>query len=1298
MKRKIIFILLFIFQFQLDLFGQSVVISEYYNSNLVRNEWTELLVIEDNINLTGWTLRDNSGSTGTPDSWRGGVRFRNHPLWRNIRKGTIIVINHRRNLIYNNDFDKSDGYIEVDAENTEYFEKRCFDCDTASDWIYRALSIAQTSDIIQLLDNQERHIHALAHIPVAPKGDYIGINGPKACLNGSMQNNSSLRIVPGLSLPAYNSGYGNTELEESTINITKGKPNYSVNYQNENQLFWRKLRQPEWSSPNLFVQIFSNQNYIEWNPMIDPYSDDNLSGYLIARAPLEALNSFQNPEDGKIYSVGDSLGSAVVIGVIENSNIINFYDNFSQRCGTGYIYKVYAFRFRKDYLGEDTNPFFSRGRNYNETDFAQGLSIKNFPDKIKFKINKWEICKGDSINLNISIPYNYKELLWFRNDIIIDNSGKSDIIIKDDGDYFCKIINEFGCEVYSDTFQLITKPLPNNSIFVNGNLLLKDTVIFKCKSEQLSLTVMEENEIEWYHNGNLVTTNISSLNANEQGTYFATLRNKDGCSIKTYNVEIINLSDYFEIIPKEIEFTFLPGENYQDKIISIKNLSKNILNIISITASPEILITPDPPLQIASEEVKELTLRLQPKQRSESTSKVIFSSLCGFDDTLLIKVKFKDSTLYLSKSLVDCGTLIACYKQSLKGVFQIYNSTNIDAIIYEPFVEAPFGYHSLVFPFVLKANSRVDMGFNFYPQTVGKFRSKMIIPYNINNKLDTLFVDLVGENLLPEVEISPDYFELPLMLDCDSSSEAVISITNHSRFEVYPKLKYLDSHITISNLPDKLLPNESKELIVKVNAKYEIDTLLPIDFIINPCEITYRVNLKAKKKNISINFEQDTIDFGRVVFCGDPIYLNKIMKLTINNSDSSRKFSLKFINTNGNYKSNLYYGKEISEDEEIIVVFNPVVDGNFTGYMKFLLEPCNIEKYIYLKGQRVSPQLQISEKLLDFGKVQINSISYRKLKLSNNGEVEIEIDKINKPEKPFSFNNFNINFPITIQPNSELTIEFAYSTTFMGLFTNQIELEIIEPCQWIETVALSGESFIGDTLRFRMFVPHLKAKAGDDISIPIYINIANQSGIQSLSVNNIKFDICYNPTMFKPRKVSIGNAIDTVQVESIELKEDIIGRSSIDIYLKDELKITDGVLVYLSGKALSGDSIKTKLKPERIHFSSNRLFDYSIEEGELEIEGNCNPEKRLIDLTKKTVFEIIEISGNNISFLVDIISNDQTKFAIFNNLGCELVKFSEDIGKYSIINIDIQNFSSGIYYAVLINGNIIKQLSFLVIK
>lgn len=56
--------------------GQSIVVSEYYNDGSNVSEWTELLVIQDNLDLRGYYIRDNNTSQ---DNWQDSIIFSNHP-------------------------------------------------------------------------------------------------------------------------------------------------------------------------------------------------------------------------------------------------------------------------------------------------------------------------------------------------------------------------------------------------------------------------------------------------------------------------------------------------------------------------------------------------------------------------------------------------------------------------------------------------------------------------------------------------------------------------------------------------------------------------------------------------------------------------------------------------------------------------------------------------------------------------------------------------------------------------------------------------------------------------------------------------------------------------------------------------------------------------------------------------------------------------------------------------------------------------------------------------------------------
>ena len=94
--------------------AQDIVVNEYVNvsglPDTVTVESTELLVVTDNVSLVGFTLRDNS-ATG---SWVGGIKFKDVPLWKNLRAGTVIWIAHRgTGWAIIRDFTTADGSIRI---------------------------------------------------------------------------------------------------------------------------------------------------------------------------------------------------------------------------------------------------------------------------------------------------------------------------------------------------------------------------------------------------------------------------------------------------------------------------------------------------------------------------------------------------------------------------------------------------------------------------------------------------------------------------------------------------------------------------------------------------------------------------------------------------------------------------------------------------------------------------------------------------------------------------------------------------------------------------------------------------------------------------------------------------------------------------------------------------------------------------------------------------------------------------------------------------------------------------------
>src|SRR5208283_3521464 len=96
----------------------AVVISSYYIAASPLDEWTELLVIQDNTNMYNWKLQ-NSDATQT--TWQPSIRFSDPTFWNHLRGGTIIIIHSRIAGGGGGTGDEGTGFLEVSADDQAFY-------------------------------------------------------------------------------------------------------------------------------------------------------------------------------------------------------------------------------------------------------------------------------------------------------------------------------------------------------------------------------------------------------------------------------------------------------------------------------------------------------------------------------------------------------------------------------------------------------------------------------------------------------------------------------------------------------------------------------------------------------------------------------------------------------------------------------------------------------------------------------------------------------------------------------------------------------------------------------------------------------------------------------------------------------------------------------------------------------------------------------------------------------------------------------------------------------------------------
>jgi hypothetical protein len=353
--------------------SQEIVVNEYFNAASQSDEWTELIVVKDNLDLRGWFLGDNNAGTS---SWQPKLEFENHPLWNNLRAGTVIIIDHGANNSECDDVtdtDKSDGFIRVCCRNTIYF----------SGGSTTTLFLADGGDFVQIVDPSGKMVHGIGHDD-DPGSSVVGGNcfttstnwtntnaartatrpcGNYTYYNFSMEAPTSLKMIAGINADFF------AGMQTSASNAfidTTDTPFEGIGNGGANDQWLIDLRAPDMESQNVCpTKAPDGTISFSWQAATDVFPSDNTTGYIVVR---NTTGDFGLPQQGKEYALNSTYGNGPqqvkVVKVIIGSGTTTFSEN----PGTGtFYYRVFPFRYKNTVAFEHP----TRGRTYNTTNFVK---------------------------------------------------------------------------------------------------------------------------------------------------------------------------------------------------------------------------------------------------------------------------------------------------------------------------------------------------------------------------------------------------------------------------------------------------------------------------------------------------------------------------------------------------------------------------------------------------------------------------------------------------------------------------------------------------------------------------------------------------------------------------------------------------------------------------------------------------------------------------------------------------------------------------------------------------------------
>lgn len=484
---------IFVVLFNLMLDAQIVVINSYFNATDQKDEWVELVVVKDSVDMRNWTIRDN---TTTQTNWQTAVTFSNIDFWRNMRRGTVIVIYSRiantSAVNYTIDSNKNDGYLELTLQTSTLFNGGSFG--TAPAYGGATMDIGASGDVIQLRDAGSNHIHAIGHRATVGS-DWTALSTPKMNHATSVSSGEVVMVCPGRSLSQFNGVSGTLITAASSTQITRGLPNTCTSSSVANTIFIDSLRQPDFTTQTVSPTVtnFTEVSF-SWVKASSPILKDTLTRYLVLR---NTSNVFTHPNNGTTYAAGGTLGSALILDIKKHIDSTSITDNTVMIDST-YFYRVYAYKYLTDNINGNTFHQ-SRGAAYDTARYVSVMTPVILTIEDNNAVSLSENCDGfGSLTLHSSLP-----LPRGLSTVYLDNS----VISKDD--YYLNYISDVQLEIIflkkgvldrntSITLILKSEQLgSNHSLSISGNFQ-------KCQSESLSAFYPNPAQsILWFNRGHI---------------------------------------------------------------------------------------------------------------------------------------------------------------------------------------------------------------------------------------------------------------------------------------------------------------------------------------------------------------------------------------------------------------------------------------------------------------------------------------------------------------------------------------------------------------------------------------------------------------------------------------------------------------------------------------------------------------------------------------------------------------------------------------------------------------------------
>ncbi|MBC8124295.1 MAG: choice-of-anchor D domain-containing protein, partial [Candidatus Kapabacteria bacterium] len=939
----VVALLLFSFS-PLVLQGQEIVLSEYYNIQDVTLEWTEIVIVKDDLNAVGWMITDaNTGQVVR----QGGPRFNDIPLWRHLRAGTIIVLWHRSlPVTVTLDTNAADGFMEMSARDVRFFTTNYF----APPSDLADMNIADGGDVLEILRADSSHVHALGHMkPAGPA--YVAIGSPKVNFDSGNVGAGRSNRVTGRTLTAY----GADITKDSAVggfNDSRGLPNRfdlartNAGVANINHWFWRDTREPQWSASPVvtIVSRTAQKHVIEWTPIVDTYQQDSTTGYVILRDTLNFASFPANGiRDGQMISKGARIGSALVLDVRPSATGNRYSDSLNLLCGGSYTYRVYGYRYRQDDQLSITDDTTARGRQYNELRFAQSaLVTKPNPTKPSIQASRLEFCFGDTVALTTSVVADRYD--WTLNGAPLAVGGTTRVIVREPGTYRLMITADGGCSAISDPITITTLPAIDVDISPRGVQTICSTDSVVLSTSTIAPTY------EWLRDGVLIggATN-KSYTARTPGDYQVRIASAQGCPGISSLVKVRIPDVRFRFSPTSLDFGVL-GQCKSDTTLTIELLNDGAVPVTLTSSSfpPGFaLVFPAPGFVVPAGTRQTLRVLFTPATAGVSSGTATFTVLpCNQQSTFTVRGERTQVSAALDRAQVNYGIFSACPTSDIRtdSTFRITNAGTSAITVRVPRVDPPF-YLLTSFPsngLVVLPGEALPVKIQYRPLGADLDRGviqQIAFPFTSIACSDTLRAQLQAASYAPRFTVDPTTIDVGIVLSCALTLDTVITVTNTTAVPL-TVTNIVGTGLAMIGTPVVVAPQSSKSVSVQITPVSAGGAFtLSGQVQGQPCGLSAPFTVDGQVIAPTYQLEKSAVDFGQSSLCGSvqsitvPVYV-------VAKGLSGLRSRVEDFTISAPFTTDLVLRSTLTDTLRFNVTFNPTTVGTYSGVLTMSLGPC----------------------------------------------------------------------------------------------------------------------------------------------------------------------------------------------------------------------------------------------------------------------------------------------------------------------------------------------------------------------